>query len=51
MAIEDVVLEGAHVRLEPLGPNHVDSLVAASAGDPSLYQWSPVPRTREEAIA
>lgn len=33
---------GGHVRLEPLDHRHVDGLVAAAAGDPSLYRRSPV---------
>jgi RimJ/RimL family protein N-acetyltransferase len=41
-------LEGRHIRLEPLGEQHVDGLAAASAGDPALYQWSPVPRGEAE---
>ena len=41
-------LEGRYVRLEPLGERHVDGLAAASAGDPALYQWSPVPRGEAE---
>ena len=41
--MERLVLEGRHVRLEPLGLRHVDALAAASAVDPSLYQWSAVP--------
>src|SRR5260370_10693751 len=45
---EGLVLIGRHVRLEALEPCHVDGLVAASAGDPSLYQWSPVPRGEVE---
>jgi N-acetyltransferase len=36
-------LEGRHVRLEPLEPHHIEALRAASAVDPSLYQWSAVP--------
>ena len=36
-------LQGRHVRLEPLEPHHVEALAAASAVDPSLYQWSAVP--------
>jgi N-acetyltransferase len=36
-------LQGHHVRLEPLELRHIDALVAASAVDPSLYQWSAVP--------
>jgi RimJ/RimL family protein N-acetyltransferase len=46
---ESPTLAGRHIRLEPLDPRHVDSLVAASAVDPSLYQWSPVPQGRVEA--
>jgi N-acetyltransferase len=45
----DFVLRGRHVRLEPLQHRHVDGLVAAAAADPSLYQWSPVPKGRSEA--
>jgi N-acetyltransferase len=40
-------LQGAHIRLEPLSPAHADGLVAASSGDPELYQWSAVPRVRD----
>ncbi len=50
MAMQKLVLSGAHVRLEPLEHHHVDGLVAASAGDPLLYQWSPVPQSQAEAI-
>jgi N-acetyltransferase len=49
MPTEDLTLEGSYIRLEPLALCHVDALVAASAGDTSLSQWSPVPRTKEEA--
>jgi RimJ/RimL family protein N-acetyltransferase len=52
MAMESFVLQGKHVRLEPLDHGHVEGLVAASAGDSSLsqplYQWSPVPRGKAE---
>jgi len=41
--MEIFILEGRHVRLEPLEPRHVEALTAASAVDPSLYQWSAVP--------
>jgi RimJ/RimL family protein N-acetyltransferase len=44
-------LSGSLVRLEPLDHRHVDGLVAASAVDPSLYQWSPVPQGRTAALA
>jgi RimJ/RimL family protein N-acetyltransferase len=43
------VLQGKHIRLEPLDHRYVDGLVAASAVDPSLYQWSPVPQGKVEA--
>lgn len=36
-------LGGKRVRLEPLELRHVEGLVAASAVDPSLYEWSAVP--------
>lgn len=51
MATESVVLTGKHIRLEPLERRHVDGLVVAAAGDPSLYQWSPVPQGRSAASA
>lgn len=41
------VLQGRHVRLEPLELRHTEALVAASAADPSLYEWSLVPQGRE----
>lgn len=46
---EAIVLSGRHVRLEALDHRHVDGLVAASAVDPSLYGWSPVPQGKSEA--
>ncbi|HUX28403.1 MAG TPA: GNAT family N-acetyltransferase [Terracidiphilus sp.] len=46
--MDSVTLSGAHVRLEPLGPAHLDGLVAAAAADPSLYQWTVVPQGRDE---
>ena len=50
MRPEDVVLQGAYIRLEPLALLHVDGLVAASSVDASLYQWSPVPQGEGEAV-
>jgi RimJ/RimL family protein N-acetyltransferase len=47
--IEALILEGKHVRLEPLEHRHIDGLIAASADEPSLYQWSPVPQGRTKA--
>ena len=51
MTSEIPVLQGEHVRLEPLEHRHVEGLAAASAADSSLYQWSPVPRGAAEATA
>jgi RimJ/RimL family protein N-acetyltransferase len=50
MGTEVFVLAGSRVRLEPLEHAHVDGLVVAAAGDPALYQWSPVPQGKEAAI-
>jgi RimJ/RimL family protein N-acetyltransferase len=49
MAMKTLTLDGKHVRLEPLDYCHIEGLVAASAADPSLYQWSPVPQGVSEA--
>jgi RimJ/RimL family protein N-acetyltransferase len=49
MEAEGLTLSGEHVRLEPLSRSHIDGLVAAAAADPSLYRWSPVPRSESEA--
>ncbi|MGP0018655.1 MAG: GNAT family N-acetyltransferase [Candidatus Sulfotelmatobacter sp.] len=56
MTTQSFVLQGRHVRLEPLEHRHVDGLVAASADDASLdatslYRWSPVPRGKAEAAS
>ena len=42
-------MQGKYIQLEPLERRHIDGLVAAAAGDPVLYQWSPVPRSGAEA--
>ena len=47
MTLESPILTGAHVRLEPLSTSHFDGLVAASAADLALYQWSAVPVGRD----
>jgi RimJ/RimL family protein N-acetyltransferase len=47
--MKDLALQGKHIRLEPLSHRHADGLAAASAADPSLYQWSPVPQGIVEA--
>ena len=49
MVAEGLILPGNHVCLEPLSRNHVSGLVTASAGDPALYRWSPVPQGETEA--
>ncbi|HEX4691664.1 MAG TPA: GNAT family protein [Solirubrobacteraceae bacterium] len=41
MSFESLVLEGAHVRLEPLAPGHVADLAEAGA-DPEVWRWMPV---------
>jgi len=51
MGTPSLVLSGKHVRLEPLDHGHVDGLAAASALDTSLYQWSPIPQGKAEAIS
>ncbi len=44
-------LTGEHVRLEPLGPEHVDGLLAAGA-DPRVWAWlsATQPRRREDMV-
>jgi RimJ/RimL family protein N-acetyltransferase len=49
MRTESFVLQGTHVRLEPLEHRHIEGLVAAAENNPSLYQWSPVPQGKVEA--
>jgi RimJ/RimL family protein N-acetyltransferase len=50
MTLDSPVLTGIHIRLEPLSPAHADGLVAASSGDPVLYQWSAVPIGRDAIL-
>jgi len=47
--MERVILQGKHIRLEALELKHALGLAEASAGDPSLYEWSPVPQGEAEA--
>jgi RimJ/RimL family protein N-acetyltransferase len=49
MNVERVELHGNHVRLEPLELRHAEALAAASAGDPELYHWSPIPQGKDSA--
>lgn len=46
----NLVLEGRHVRLEPLSRHHVNDLLAAAAADPSFYRWTIVPQTEEAML-
>ena len=46
--MQSPVLQGKHIRLEPLELRHTSGLVAASSGEPELYRWSPVPRGEAE---
>lgn len=45
--MSDLVLQGKHVRLEPLSMGHVEALAGASAGGVELYRWSAVPQSLE----
>jgi N-acetyltransferase len=48
MVVSPVVLEGGHVRLEPLAKEHLAGLVEVGL-DEELWRWIPTPvRTREE---
>lgn len=48
---EQFTLEGTHVRLEPLGPEHVDDLVDAAGGDRSSFGFTWVPADRNAMAA
>ena len=51
MSLAPVILEGAHVRLEPLARAHLEALCEAGL-DEALWRWTPYPvRTREEMSA
>ena len=45
------VLDGRHVRLEPLTPSHAPALAAAAAGDRSTFRFTPVPDGDSAAAA
>ena len=45
--MEPIHLSGKHIELVPLDFCHAEALAAASAADPSLYEWSAVPQGRE----
>src|SRR5262245_23704088 len=46
-AFGPVVLEGAHVRLEPLSVDHVGPLLAAAHGPRATYAFTTVPDTED----
>jgi RimJ/RimL family protein N-acetyltransferase len=50
MTLDAPTLNGRHLRLEPLSDAHAEGLIAASAGDPALYQWSAVPIGRDAVL-
>ncbi|MGH8430230.1 MAG: GNAT family N-acetyltransferase, partial [Solimonas sp.] len=48
LKLEPMTLAGRHVRLEPLGLQHVDALATAGA-DPAIWTWYPQPNDTLEA--
>lgn len=42
MKVEPVVLENAHVRLEPVDERHRQGLRAAANGDPAMFDYMPM---------
>jgi len=51
MVVSPVMLEGAHVRLEPLAKSHLAGLAEVGL-DEELWRWIPTPvRTQEEMAA
>ncbi len=51
MVVEPVILQGRHVRLEPLTPEHAAGLAEVGL-DENLWKWIPTPvRTPEEMSA
>ena len=49
--VAPVTLQGRHVRLEPLGPQHLDGLQAIIEGPRDTFGLTPVPRSRSELEA
>lgn len=49
--VTPVTLQGRHVRLEPLGPQHLDGLQAIIEGPRDTFGLTPVPRSRSELEA
>lgn len=49
--VTPVTLQGRHVRLEPLGPGHLDGLQAIIEGPRDTFGLTSVPRSRSELEA
>jgi N-acetyltransferase len=47
VSVTAAVLEGAHVRLEPLERRHVAPLLAAAGTELELFKWTTIPQTLE----
>jgi len=47
-AVAPITLRGQHVRLEPLGQEHLEGLQAVIEGPRDTFLLTPVPRTRPE---
>ena len=39
MQIAPITLQGSHVRLEPIAPEHAAGLFAAASDDPTIFRW------------
>ncbi len=48
-SLDVTTLTGRHVTLEPLGPDHVDEIAEAGAGDRATFAYTQVPHGRDEA--
>lgn len=49
--MEPITLIGRYINLVPLDRSHAEALHAAAAADPSLYEWSAVPRGKDAVEA
>jgi RimJ/RimL family protein N-acetyltransferase len=45
VSVAATVLQGTHVRLEPLGRAHIPHLLAAASGETELFKWTTIPQT------
>lgn len=48
LELETPLLQGRHIRLEPLHPRHAQGLLTAVSEDPSVYGLSAVPQTQAQ---